>query len=243
MRIKATVEYNGKNYQGWQKQVDAPTVQETIEQTISKILNQETVIYASGRTDTGVHARGQVFHFDVLNDIDLDKFRYSLNRVLPEDIYIRTLEIVDNSFHSRYSVKDKIYTYRIHFAEKAPLERNDVYCCPYPTNIEILKQALSLFVGKHNFKNLTSKEEDEDNFVREIYSIDFKQDRDILSITFDGDGFMRYMIRNIVGVSLAVAQGKESYSLIENLFLEGEPRNIVSYKAPACGLTLEKVNY
>ncbi len=243
MRIKAIVEYNGKNYQGWQKQVEAPTIQEEIEKCISKILDQETVIYGSGRTDTGVHAKGQVFHFDVFKDIDLDKFRYSLNRVLPIDIYVKELEIVDNSFHSRFSLKDKIYTYRIHFKEKCPLERDNVYLCPFPTNIEVFKNALSLFVGKHNFKNLTSKEEDENNFVRNIYSIDFSNEGSILCVTFSGDGFMRYMIRDIVGVSLAVAQGKENFEYLEDLLLEGQERNIVSYKAPAEGLTLEKVNY
>ena len=243
MKIKAIVSYNGKRYQGWQKQDNTLTVQGVIEETLSTYLNSETKIYGSGRTDTGVHAFGQVFHFETLKDIDIDQMRYSLNRMLPDDIHIKSLEVVDNSFHARFSLKDKTYEYRISFKEKDPLERDNVYVCPFPTDIDTFKKCLLLFKGKHDFRNFTSKEEDEDNFIRDIYDISFSDEEDTLVITFKGNGFMRYMIRFIVGVSLAIAQGKENEAYINKYLDNKDERHIVSYKAIASGLTLKKVTY
>ena len=244
MRIKCVVEYDGTFFQGWQKQDEGRTIQGEIECALSQVLNQQTSIYASGRTDAGVHAKNQVFHFDANKDVDIDKLRYSLNRMLDDDIYVKSVEIVDNAFHSRFSLKDKTYSYRILFKEKSPLEKNNVYVCPFPTNTEILEKCLNVFVGKHNFKNFTSKEEDESDFVREIYSINLSTcDDGILCITFKGNGFMRYMIRYIVGVCLSVSQGKENFDYILAHLDSDNFRDIVSFKAPACGLTLENVSY
>lgn len=241
MRIKATIKYNGKAYQGWQKQDNTLTIQGVVEETLTKYLDTETKIYASGRTDTGVHANGQVFHFDIYKEVDIKKMQYSLNRMLPDDIYIKSLEIVDDSFHSRFSMKDKTYTYRIAFKEKDPLEKDNVYVCPFPTDIKLFEECLNLFVGEHNFQNFTSKEDDDKGFRRTIYSIILKHD-EVVEVTFLGSGFMRYMIRFIVGCALAVAQGKEDIETIKKS-IDAVERSIVSYKAPAKGLTLEKVTY
>ena len=244
MRIKAVVRYKGSHYHGWQKQVGDKTIQGEIEEVLSKILDKETCIFASGRTDAGVHALGQVFHFNInKEDLNLDRLKYSMNMMLSDDIEILSLEKVDDKFHARFQVKVKTYMYKILLSSKDPFLYEGMYVCPYPLDVNLLKEALNKFVGKHDFRSLTSKEEDdEQDFIREIYNIDFKDESNQIEITFVGNGFMRYMIRYMVGVALAVAEHKENISFIDEI-LDKKERHIVSYKAPAEGLYLIKVEY
>lgn len=245
MRLLGKVSYKGSKYQGWQKQTAAPTVQEEIEKVLSKILNTPISIYGSGRTDAGVHAICQTFHFDVEKEVDIDRLKYSVNCCLPEDIYISELKEVDENFHSRYSAKGKVYRYDIQFGERDVFSKELEATISIPTDISLLEKALQLFVGKHDFKDFTSKEEDEDKFVREIYKInlEYSVQTKKASITISGNGFMRYMIRFIVGASLAVAQNKESLDFIEYHLKEKNEREIISYKAPSEGLYLVDVIY
>ena len=245
MRIFGVVAYQGNNYQGWQKQSDTPSVEETIEKVFSKILNRDINIYGSGRTDAGVHAYHQTFHFDVeKEDLELDKLKYAVNSLLPKDIFIKELKIVSDDFHARFSIKEKTYEYVIRFGNRDVFNYQNEATIPFPTDIELLKKSLSLFIGKHNYQNFTSKEEDEAGFVREIkeINVDYDKENNRLKICLTGNGFMRYMVRYIVGTSLAVAQGKEDISFIERN-LDANKRNIVSYKAPAEGLFLKDVKY
>ena len=245
MRIFAKVSYRGTAYQGWQKQINAPTVEEEIEKVLSKILNTPINIYGSGRTDAGVHAINQTFHFDISKDIDLGKLQYSANCLLPKDIYIKSMEIVDDCFHSRYSAKKKIYQYIIHFFARDVFNNDLKSTILEKCDIDILKESLQLFVGKHNFANFTSKEKDEDSFVREIYEIKtiYEEKNNDFIITFTGNGFMRYMIRYIIGTCIAVSQNKEDISFVKERLDTDSPRNIVSYKAPSEGLYLVDVIY
>lgn len=243
MRIKAICKYKGTNYFGWQKQVDQISVQQVITDALDKILNTEINIYASGRTDAGVHAYGQVFHFDLFKEVDLDKLKYSLNCVLPSDISIVSLEEVDDDFHARFNASMKHYRYILSFKEKDPLFFEYEYNCLYETDINKLIKCLELFKGEHNFKNFTSKEDDEDNFVRNIYEIKTSYKNDKFIIDIKGDGFMRYMIRNIVGTSLAVAWGKEDISYVKEKLKDESERSISPYKAPPQGLYLMEVKY
>ena len=245
MRIFGVVAYQGNNYQGWQKQSDAPSVEEAIEKVFSKILNCDINIYGSGRTDAGVHAYHQTFHFDVEKEnLDLDKLKYAVNSLLPKDIFIKELKIVSDDFHARFSIKEKTYEYVIRFGNRDVFNYQNEATIPFPTDIELLKKSLSLFIGKHNYQNFTSKEEDEAGFVREIkeINVDYDKENNRLKICLTGNGFMRYMVRYIVGTSLAVSQGKEDISFIERN-LDTNKRNIVSYKAPAEGLFLKDVKY
>ena len=242
MRLLASCQYNGKNYFGWQKQNDQISIQEIIEGAISKILNTKTSIYASGRTDAKVHAISQYFHFDCYKDIDIDKFKYSLNCLLPNDIYITSIIKVDDTFHARYDAKTKIYLYQIY------LGHSNVFLKPYVEEIyddfdkQLFSQSLSLFVGQHDFKNFTSKEVDKDNFIRNIYKIDIKEENNLLKIYFSGDGFVRYMIRYIVGTCINVATKKIDISYVKEL-LNSKTRNITSYKSEPQGLFLYDVLY
>lgn len=244
MRIFANVCYRGTNYFGWQRQPNVITVQEVIEDKLSQFFNRQITIYGAGRTDAGVHAFGQKFHFDVeVEELDLDRLLYSINMMLPNDIKIDDLEEVEDDFHARYSAKAKIYVYTIVQDSKDPFLYDTTFLHPEKIDVDLLKEVLTHFIGVHNFKNFTSKEEDEDNFVREIYNIEVNDHNSIINITLRGDGFMRYMIRFIIGTALRVVDKKLDISKIDELLSDDSPRNIVSYKAPACGLALLEVEY
>lgn len=243
MRIKGIVKYKGTNYFGWQKQDNRVTVEGKIEEILSKILDTEVNILASGRTDAGVHALGQVFHFDVEKEVDLEKLLYATNSLLPKDIAICSFEEVSNDFQARYSAKGKHYRYIIDFNKKNPFTFESSYNCLFPTNLELLKEALLSFIGKHDFKDFTAKEEDEQGFIRTISDIQFTEENNVVTIDLFGDGFMRYMIRFIVGSSLAVAWGKENLEYIHNHLSNKINREVVCYKAPPQGLYLVKVFY
>ncbi len=245
MRLLAQVSYKGTNYQGWQKQKDAPTIQETIEKVLSQILNSEINIQGSGRTDSGVHAQRQYFHFDVDKEIDIDRLRYSANCLLPKDIFINEIKVVADDFHARYSAKGKTYTYILRLDERNPFNYEFETTYPMPVDTNLLIDSLKQFEGTHNFQDFTSKEEDEDGYVRTIHSVEatyLEQVKQFI-VTFKGNGFMRYMIRNMVGTALAVASHKEKEDYIVYHLSKKENREIVPYKAPAEGLYLVDVNY
>lgn len=242
MKILATVSYKGTNYQGWQKQTNAPSIQEEIEKVISKILNVETTIYGAGRTDTGVHAKNQTFHFVTDKEIDLDKLRYSINCLLPKDIHINSLEEVGEEFHARYSATGKHYTYTIVVGENNPFDNEFVLTYLKDFDVKAFIKAFEPFNGEHNFQDFTSKEEDEDGFRRTV-SISSEVIDNRIVIHFIGNGFMRYMIRFMVGAAIAVAEKRVDENYIPSHLLDNKAREIIAYKAPGEGLVLESVLY
>ena len=245
MKLLCCVTYKGTEYQGWQKQPGTPTIQGEIEKVLSQILNSEINIQGSGRTDAGVHAENQYFHFETEKEMDLDRLRYSANCLLPKDIFIKSISKVNDDFHARYSAKEKTYRYKIRFGERNPLKNALETSIPYEIDRNLLEQSLKLFEGTHNFKDFTSKEEDENDFVRNIYSVftSYDEKSKMFEVIFKGNGFMRYQIRNMVGTALAVASQKENIDFITHHLSEKNTRDIVSYKAPAEGLYLVDVNY
>ena len=243
MRVLGICSYKGTNYYGWQKQVGFVSVQSTIEEVLSKVYDSPVSIVGSGRTDAGVHALRQYFHFDVTKEKDLNQLAYALNKMLPDNIKIISFEKVTDEFHARYGAKKKIYHYQIVLDNKDPFQNDTAYVYPMEFDFELFKAALNKFVGKHNYQDFTSKEEDEDGFVREIYKVNTVKNQNQVSVGFVGNGFMRYQIRNMIGSALAVANGKEDISFIDYHLKEDKKREIISYKAPACGLYLEDVLY
>lgn len=242
MRLLAKVSYDGTLFVGWQIQPNGRSVQEEIENVISKILNVKTKIYGSGRTDAMVHALGQTFHFDVNKDnIDIGKLRYSINSLLPEDIHINSLVKVDTNFHARFMAKNKTYEYILNEGEYNVFERNYVFQFLRPLDINKMIEASKLFVGKHCFKGFTAKEEDEDNFIREIYSFEIFEENNKVHFIISGNGFMRYMVRNIVGTLIEIGLEKIDKSYIENIFKNTNLKT--QYRSKANGLYLVKVDY
>ena len=243
MRILGVCSYKGTNYYGWQKQVGYISVQSTIEKALSQVYDTEINITGSGRTDAGVHAFRQYFHFDTVKEKDLKQLAYSLNKMLPDDIKIISFEQVADDFHARYNAKKKIYQYRILLKNKDPLLFDQAYIYPMDFDFPLFVQALKKFERIHNFQDFTSKEEDEKNFVREIYEIKIQRMNDEVLVLFIGSGFMRYQIRNMMGAAIAIANKKEDINFIDYHLKKDKLREIISYKAPANGLYLMDVLY
>jgi len=242
MRYKCICTYDGTLFHGFQVQSNSRTVQKDIEKVIFKIIKVKTNIYSSGRTDAGVHAFGQVFHFD--SDIELSEgdMKNALNSILPRDIYITDVEKVDESFHSRYDAKAKEYHYLIDFGAYDPLKRNYRYYCFYKdVNISIFEKAMKMYIGVHDFRAFT-KNKKILNTVREITTIEFDIDEQLLTIKIKGNGFMHNMVRILVAMALEVGRGKLSLEDLKSIL---ERKNsIFSPKiAPSSGLYLYKVYY
>jgi len=245
MRYFAIVSYRGTNYCGWQKQTISklPSIEETIEQVLGRILSQDVKIYGSGRTDAGVHALGQTFHFDSNKELDSKKLMHSLNELLPKDIRILEFKTVDENFHARFSAVSKTYIYKIRNAKTSSAFHSDLeWTLGQPLDIEKMREAAEIFKGEHNFQNFTSKDEDDQKFLRNIGVFDIKSENFNIEITISGNGFMRYMVRMLVGSIVQVGLGKMSVEDLQKE-LDNPVRKPSSHKAPAQGLYLKEVCY
>lgn len=243
MRYKITFSYDGTNFNGFQKQIGLRTVEGELEKAVSYMNGQkETLITGSGRTDKGVHADGQVANFDLDIKIPLFKIKMGLNSLLPEDIHIIAVEEVNNNFHSRYMVKEKEYYYLINVGEYNPITRNYTYQYNRELDIDKMIDASNIFIGTHDFRSFISGEDKRENSIRTIKTINFEINEDILKITFIGDGFMKYQIRNIVGSLVEVGNGKKTKDDLIRI-MELKNRSKAGFMVPACGLYLKAVRY
>ena len=245
MRYFAIVSYRGTCYCGWQKQTVSklPSIEETIEKVLSRLLSTDIKIYGSGRTDAGVHALGQTFHFDSIKDLDLSRFMHSMNELLPKDIRVLEFKKVADDFHARFNALGKTYIYKIRNAKVSNAFKSDLeYTLGQKLDVEKMVEASKVFIGEHNFQNFTSKEEDEQNFVRNIKDIAINCKDDNIEISLTGNGFMRYMVRMIVGNLIQIGLGKLTKEDIKNA-LENKERKPSSHKAPGHGLYLKEVIY
>lgn len=241
MRYLMTISYDGTNFSGYQKQPNKRTVQEEIEKVLSQINNESITICASGRTDAKVHAHNQKAHFDTNKNWNLDKLKHSLNKMLPDDIFIKNIEVVENNFHARFDVKKKIYIYKININEYNPLDRNYIYQYNKTLNIDKMKEATNYLIGEHDFTSFVKLDEVKD-CIRIIYNINIELENGILVFKFEGNGFLRYMIRNLVGTLITVGEEKIEPSYIKEI-LDSKNRKKAFLTAPAQGLYLENVFY
>lgn len=246
MRYFMTFSYDGSKYKGYQKQPGANTVQGEIEKALKMVNSDKNIsIHASGRTDAGVHANNQKAHFDTEKEFDLFKLKGSLNSLLPDDIYIKRIEIVDEDFHARFSVTGKEYLYKINMGEYNPIEKDYVYQYNNPLKIAEMERALRYIEGTHNFKSFTKANEEKEDYERTIIKTSIIRDRkdlDKITISIVGTGFMRYMVRNIVGVLIEIGEGKRKSEDILKI-IKAEDRKIAGKTAPASGLYLNDVFY
>lgn len=235
--------YDGSRFNGYQKQKGLNTIQGKMEEALFQINNhKQTKFSSSGRTDAFVHANNQYGHADINVNITEYKLKRALNSLLPEDIYVKNAKKVDDEFHSRYNVKKKEYIYKINMGEYNPIERNYVYQLGKPLNIDNMNKALEYVIGEHDFKYLSSNEVKEKNTVRIIYSAKIKVKDNKVEISFVGNGFLKYMVRIIVGILIQI--GLEKYEVIEmKNILEGKGRTNYKKIAPPEGLYLNKVTY
>ena len=240
MRYLLNFSYDGTNYFGYAKQPNKISIQEEVETKLSTILNTEIKISASGRTDKGVHAINQFAHFDFKEEIDNEKVRHSLNKMLPNDIFIKSISNVDDNFHARFSASCKTYLYVIKIGDYDLFNR-DREMNIYSLNIDKIIEASSLFIGEHNFQNFCSKNDDID-YVRNIFGIKIYQENSRIYLEFSGNGFMKYQVRKIVGTLIEFAKGKIDTDYIKNM-LNKKERDIVPYTAEPQGLYLKDIRY
>lgn len=234
--------YDGSCFFGYQAQRNKRTVEEEIEKVLTKLNHEKFIqIYASGRTDAKVHALHQTAHFD-FEQWDVENLRYKLNQLLPKDIYVKKIEEVSRDFHARYHAKKKTYVYKINCGEYNPLKRNYVYQYNRPLDIEKMREASSYFVGEHDFTSFAKGNHKYESAVREIYTIKVDKIGDEVEITFCGNGFLQYMVRNMVGVLIEVGSLKREPKEVEEV-LNRKDRRCAGLTAEPVGLYLKEVIY
>lgn len=241
MRYLCEISYDGYLFYGFQRQKDKRTVCSLVEEVLSKVLNENILITGASRTDRGVHANSFFFHFDSDKDLDTEKLKTSLNKLISNEIYFKNITTVNEDFHARYSVKSKEYVYVINMGEYNPTRRNYELEYNKKINVKLLKKASKYLVGEHDFKSFTSDSMGK-NTVRKVNYIKFKKNKNLLIISIEANGFLKYMIRNIIGLFLEINENKKTPIMTKEI-LESKDRTKLGIKAPASGLYLNKIKY
>jgi tRNA pseudouridine38-40 synthase len=241
--ILLKIEYDGTAYVGWQIQPNGIAVQEVVEAALTQITGQQMRIHSSGRTDTGVHARGMAAHFLTESKLPLQAFREGVNRFLPVDVVIRDACEMPAGFHARFSARGKWYRYTIYpHAVRSPLAARTSWHLRNTLDLDLMRQAAGYLVGEHDFQAFRSSGCVAKTSVREIFQVDVVVAGELVHIDFKGTGFLRNMVRMLVGTLVEVGMGKRLPGDVAKL-LCGEPGEICGPTAPAHGLCLEEVWY
>ena len=241
--IKVTIEYDGKDFNGWQKQPNKLNIQGEIERAIEEITGEEVDLIASGRTDAGVHALGQVANFKTNSTIPTEKFPIALNTKLKRSIRILNVEEVEERFHSRYNCKRKTYQYIINNSSNGTAIYRDLeYNYSQKLDIEAMKQAVKYFIGEHDFKGFKASGTSSKSSVRTIYEAKVKKENDRIMIELTGNGFLYNMVRIIAGTLVEVGSGKILPEEIPAIIQSGD-RQKAGKTLPPQGLYLVKVEY
>lgn len=242
-RVFLRIAYDGTNYCGWQIQINGITVEEIINRELSRLLGEEIVVIGASRTDSGVHALGNVAVFDTESKIPAEKMSFALNQRLPEDIRVQESFEVAADFHPRYTNSIKTYEYKIlNKRHPMPTERLYSYFVYMPLDVEKMKQAAEYIVGEHDFKSFCSNRTQVENTVRTVYKLDVFKENDMIHFVISGNGFLYNMVRIIVGTLVKVGLGVYPPEHVKEI-LEACNRDVAGPKAPAEGLTLVKIQY
>lgn len=242
-RVKLVVAYDGTNYRGWQLQPNGVTIEEMLNQALTELLREPITVIGASRTDSGVHACGNVAVFDTENRMDAEKICFALNQRLPEDIRVQSSEEVPLDWHPRKANCIKTYEYKILNSRIAmPTERLYSHFCYFPMDVEKMRQAARYLVGEHNFKSFCTVRTQAEETVRTIYSLDVFKEGDRITIRICGNGFLYNMVRIIAGTLMKVGMGVyPPEHMIE--ILNARDRQAAGQTAPACGLTLVSMEY
>ncbi|MGM9536500.1 MAG: tRNA pseudouridine(38-40) synthase TruA [Intestinibacter sp.] len=240
--LKITLQYNGENYCGWQRQPNSPGIQGTVENAIYEITKEKVKVTASGRTDAGVHALGQVANFKTETNIPASRIPDALNAKLPKDISVISCEEVDMDFHARYNACGKIYRYLIYNKPyRSPLYKNLAYHVKYDLDWDKIRLEAKYLIGTHDFVGFMSSGSSVKDTVRTIYDIKIEEHEGITSIEISGNGFLYNMVRIIVGTLVDIGRGRIKHNMEE--IINSKSRSMCGHTAPAHGLFLKKVNY
>lgn len=242
-RVRLIISYDGTNYCGWQIQINGITIEEIINKELSNLLGEEIAVIGASRTDSGVHAIGNVAVFDTETRIPPEKISFALNQRLPDDIRIQKSEEVPADFHPRYCDSTKTYEYKIlnrKFPD--PLNRLYTHFVYLPLDVEKMKEAATYIVGEHDFASFCSAGSQVKTTTRTVYTLDVDKENDIISIRISGNGFLYNMVRIIVGTLIKVGLGVYPPEYVKEI-LESKDRYKAGPKAPARGLTLIGIKY
>ena len=237
---KIVIEYDGSDFNGWQIQPEKPTVQGKIQDTIRQISNEDIPLHGSGRTDSGVHARGQTANFSLSREIDILSFKKSLNALLKPAITISSMEEVPNTFHSRFSAKSRLYNYNI-TTEYMPLERSKYWYIDYDLDRDTLDECAIIIVGEHDFSSFSKLNIEVDNKRCNILESFWKYDNHMLRYYIRSNRFIHHMVRFLVGTMIEVARDRFLINDFRQLLSNNS--KTTAFKAPAKGLILESVSY
>ncbi|MGX7014741.1 tRNA pseudouridine(38-40) synthase TruA [Vagococcus silagei] len=244
-RFKAIIQYDGTNYAGFQIQKNGRTIQEELEKTLKKLNSGTRVtIHPSGRTDAGVHAVGQVIHFDMLHPRDAEKLRYALDTQTPHDINITSVEEVDEMFHARYMSTEKTYHYRVDRSPtKSPFKRLYTSHYQYDLDLDVMREAAKDIVGTHDFSIFCATGSSVEDKTRTVYEVRIEEqpDHELLFI-FRGNGFLYKMVRMLVGTLLKIGGGRLPQDAIQRA-LESQDKKMTGPTAHPQGLYLMEVKY
>ena len=242
-RIKLTVAYDGTNYCGWQVQPNGITIEEVLNKALKKLTGEDILVIGASRTDSGVHAMGNVAVFDTETTIPPEKISIALNQRLPEDIVVTKSEEVPADFHPRYCNCSKTYEYHIiNTRIPVPTKRLTNYFVSYVLDIDKMRQAASYLVGEHDFVSFCNVRTDVENTVRRIYSLDILTEGNEITIRITGNGFLYNMVRIIVGTLIRVGRGFYEPEKVKEI-LEDKNRKSAGVTAPAHGLMLMEIKY
>lgn len=235
-RVKCVIQYDGSIHFGYQKQAHQNTIQGDLETALSEALQEEILIHSSGRTDKGVHAYNQVIHFDTSSQVPAQNIYKIVNKLLPDSIHMKSSEEVHQTFHSRYDIISKTYTYIINTKEYDVTKRNYEWYLPL-LDRDSFKTELCSLVGTHDFTSVTKTTERD--AVRTIYSIAFDETDSHIKIIITGNGFLRYMIRNMIAYAVEVSSNKTELSLLDIISMKDN--TLIKEIAPAGGLYMSEV--
>jgi len=243
-KIKIVIEYDGAQYYGWQRQKGHQSIQQTLEEKIKLITKEEVTVIGSGRTDTGVHAINQIAHFKMISDMSEDNLLHALNCVLPDDIVIKQLAEVHQDFHARFDVKSKKYIYQIWNGPlNTALHRRHCWYIRKALDLDQMRKAAHYIEGTHDFSAFCGAGSKVKDYIRTVFSIHIDDDdHEKIVITMTADGFLRHMVRNIVGTLVEVGKGKITQEDFKTI-LDSRDRRQAGMTAPAHGLFLAEVTY
>ena len=242
--LKLLLEYDGTAYSGWQRQANGLSIQQVLEEAIGRIAGQGVQVVGSGRTDAGVHALGQVAHCRLHSRISVRNLLLGINSLLPPDIALLALEEAPLTFHARFDTQRKSYIYRICNRPVRPaLERHRTWFVWTPLDLTAMRDAAQVFLGEHDFTSFCSTHTGSRDRVRTVYSLTVEQNPEGMILIFlEANGFLRYMVRTIVGALVEVGQGKASPAGIAAI-LAAKDRRLAGLTVPPHGLYLKDVTY
>jgi tRNA pseudouridine38-40 synthase len=249
MNFKLLLQYDGTDFHGWQIQEGLRTVQGELTRVLSLLDGREVVVHGSGRTDAGVHAEGQVASVELKRNITAHKLRNAINGNLPADVRVLFADTASDDFHARYSARSKTYGYRIvHGPTVSPFWSRYALQEARPLDLERMRHSARLFVGEHDWTAFSAAQSDAESRVRTVFQCDIDDQWNarghchLIEISVSANGFLRYMVRSIVGTLLAAGRGELDDSIIKRAIEEGS-RDLVGATAAAHGLTLRSVQY